>query len=407
MTPKLRFNEIDDPWIQYILGDIMTFKNGINANKENYGSGIKFINVLDIINNNYITNENIIGSVTIEEKEFSKNSIEYGDILFQRSSETRDEVGQANVYLDKSKKSVFGGFVIRGRSTSNYNPIFMNFLLKSNKVRKEITSKSGGSTRYNIGQDSLSQVTLHLPTLPEQKKVADFLSAVDLKIKQLQQKIDLLKEFKRGVMQKIFDREIRFKDDDGNEFPEWEEKKLGDVATFSKGKGISKSDIHENGINSCIRYGELYTEYETIIRRVKSKTNEPIENLVLSKKYDILSPSSGETQLDIATFACVTSEGIALGGDLNIIRTTEYGPFIAYFLNIARKKDVAKLSQGNSVVHLYNSSLKNVKILIPVIQEQKRIVTFLEELETKKNNLNSQLQQSQSFKKGLLQQMFV
>jgi len=127
MTPKLRFNEIDDPWIQYILGDIMTFKNGINANKEDYGSGIKFINVLDIINNNYITNENIIGSVTIEEKEFSKNSIEYGDILFQRSSETRDEVGQANVYLDKSKKSVFGGFVIRGRSTSDYNPIFMNF----------------------------------------------------------------------------------------------------------------------------------------------------------------------------------------------------------------------------------------------------------------------------------------
>jgi len=82
MTPKLRFNEIDDPWIQYILGDIMTFKNGINANKENYGSGIKFINVLDIINNNYITNENIIGSVTIEEKEFSKNYLHQITILF-------------------------------------------------------------------------------------------------------------------------------------------------------------------------------------------------------------------------------------------------------------------------------------------------------------------------------------
>jgi type I restriction enzyme S subunit len=154
--PQLRFSGFEGEWKTVILGDLLTFKNGLNSDKEKYGKGVKFINVLDILNNDFITYDKIIGSVEITEKEFEKNEVSYGDILFQRSSETRTEVGQANVYLDRDKSSVFGGFVIRGKAKYEYDPLFMNYLLSTPIARKEITDKSGGSTRYNVGQDTLS-----------------------------------------------------------------------------------------------------------------------------------------------------------------------------------------------------------------------------------------------------------
>ena len=138
VVPELRFREFKKDWINLTLGELLTFKNGLNSDKDKYGSGVKFINVLDIIENNFITYDKIIGSVEVTKKEFDKNEIVYGDILFQRSSETREEVGQSNVYLDKNKSAVFGGFVIRGHSKKVYEPMFMNYLLKTWLVRKEI-----------------------------------------------------------------------------------------------------------------------------------------------------------------------------------------------------------------------------------------------------------------------------
>ena len=102
LTPKLRFPEFEDDLKEKKLGDLLEFKNGINASKEQYGSGVKFINVLDILSNDYITHDKIIGSVDVAEEMVVKYAVNYGDILFQRSSETREEVGTANVYLDKN-----------------------------------------------------------------------------------------------------------------------------------------------------------------------------------------------------------------------------------------------------------------------------------------------------------------
>ena len=110
--PLLRYKSFKDDWKVELLGEMLTFKNGVNAEKEHYGSGYKFINVLDILQNDFITHDVIIGSVELSEADFKKNEVVYGDILFQRSSETREEVGQANVYLDKKHTAAFGGFVI-------------------------------------------------------------------------------------------------------------------------------------------------------------------------------------------------------------------------------------------------------------------------------------------------------
>uniref|UniRef100_UPI0025856FEC restriction endonuclease subunit S n=1 Tax=Algoriphagus sp. TaxID=1872435 RepID=UPI0025856FEC len=177
-VPKLRFPEFLEGWNEKNLGELLEFKNGYNAPKESYGSGEKFINVLDIIQNTTITHDKILGSVELSKLEFEKYKVEYGDILFQRSSETREEVGQANVYLDKLRPATFGGFVIRGKKIGDFVPSFMNYLLRTPQSRNEITSKSGGSTRYNVGQETLSQVPVILPSLPEQQKIAEFLTTV-------------------------------------------------------------------------------------------------------------------------------------------------------------------------------------------------------------------------------------
>ena len=151
---------------------------------------------------------------------------------------------------------------------------------------------------------------------------------------------------------------------------EWETKKLGEVAKFSKGKGILKSDISENGNLECIRYGELYTFYREVIDDIQSKTNLNSKDLVLSEANDVIIPSSGESSIDIATASCVTKSGVGLGGDLNIIKTSHNGIFLSYYLNSKKKLDIAQLSQGISVVHLYSSQLASLSLNLPSIEEQ-------------------------------------
>lgn len=127
--PQLRFSGFKDEWKKIKLGNLLEFKNGINAEKEKYGKGYKFINVLDVLNNDFITHERVIGRVDVDKETFEKYSVSYGDVLFQRSSETREEVGSSNIYLDKTQNSTFGGFIIRGKKIGEYEPIFMNSLL--------------------------------------------------------------------------------------------------------------------------------------------------------------------------------------------------------------------------------------------------------------------------------------
>ena len=158
---------------------------------------------------------------------------------------------------------------------------------------------------------------------------------------------------------------------------EWTSNRLGDFAKFSKGKGISKIDIDENGETECIRYGELYTHYGEVIDEIKSKTSIDKSSLVLSEENDVIIPASGETQIDIATASCVLKSGIALGGDLNIIKTLNNGVFVSYYLNSKKKIDIARLSQGISVVHLYSSQLTLLSLNLPSLAEQHKIAMFL------------------------------
>ena len=187
---------------------------------------------------------------------------------------------------------------------------------------------------------------------------------------------------------------------------EWVEKKLGEIASFSKGKGLSKKDIDKDGINQCIRYGELYTRYNEVIDLVHSRTNLDIKNSIVSEANDIIIPASGETQIDIATASCVMNSGIILGGDLNIIRTNYNGVFLSYYLNNRKKKDIARLSQGISVVHLYSSQLSTLRLNLPTPPEQTKIANFLSAVDKRIHLLQKKKAGLEQYKKGVMQQIF-
>ena len=201
--------------------------------------------------------------------------------------------------------------------------------------------------------------------------------------------------------------EIRFKNDDGNNYPNWEDKKLDNVFKFYKGKGISKIELSEEGI-PCIIYGELYTKYREVIGVVKSKTNIKKELLFMSEIGDILIPSSGETQKDIATASTVMEKNVALGGDINILRSKETinSPYVSYYLKHIKNIEISKLSQGNSVVHLYSKQLSNLKIEIPSLEEQQKIGDFFMLLDKRIEQQEQKIALLKDYKKAMMQKIF-
>ena len=186
----------------------------------------------------------------------------------------------------------------------------------------------------------------------------------------------------------------------------WRVVKLGDVCDFYEGKGISKDYISENGI-FCIRYGELYTTYSEKIDKIYSKTNLNPSELFLSKCNDIIIPCSGETAQDIAKASCVLLDDIALGGDLNVLRTRQNGIFLSYYLNVIAKKDIAKIAQGVSIVHLYASELENLKILLPPLDEQEKIAEILSTWDEAINLTINLIENKKQFKKALMQNLLI
>ena len=197
-----------------------------------------------------------------------------------------------------------------------------------------------------------------------------------------------------------------FKD---NKSSRWSLTNLGEIVEFKKGKGISKSDISKNGAYPCVRYGELYTIYNEKIDKVQSKTNCDPNEHVISKSGDILIPASGETAVDIARASSILRGDVILGGDINILTPKSNNLnslFLSYSIIGKKKMELAKMAQGNSVVHLYSSQLKTLEIWIPLINEQTKIADFLSSVDEKITLLNKQYNLLYQYKKGMMQKIF-
>lgn len=407
--PKLRFEGFSDFWSVKKLGEYLSFKNGINADRDSYGNGYKFINVLDIINNDFITNELITGSVDVSESVFQKNKVSYGDILFQRSSENREEAGQSNVYLDPDVTSTFGGFVIRGKAKRSYNPIFLNYLLKTHLARKEIVSKSGGSTRYNVGQDTLAEVNIYISdNSAEQQKIADFLSVVDEKIRLLKEKHALLQQYKKGVMQKLFSQEIRFKDDNGQAFPDWEARPLSELAMKGNRKNANslvKKVLTNSAKSGIVPQGDYFKKDIANQGNLEGYTVVHLDDFVYNPRISELAPVGPISRNHVG-------EGV-MSPLYTVFKLNEKGllDYVEKYFSTSQwhryMHSVANFGARHDRMNISSADFYSLPIPIPSKPERDKIVEFINALDAKVDAVKKQIELTQTFKKGLLQQMFV
>ncbi len=188
---------------------------------------------------------------------------------------------------------------------------------------------------------------------------------------------------------------------------EWREKYLGQIAEIIKSHGISKEQLSAKG-SPCILYGELYTKYKfEIINDIYSKTTLNSSRLVKSQANDVIIPCSGETAIDISTARCVPYNNILLGGDLNIIRLqSQDGGFFAYQLNGVRKREIACIAQGVSVVHLYGENLRKIKVYYPSIEEQRKITSLLLLIDKRIATQNKIIEDLEQLKSALTDQLY-
>jgi putative type I restriction-modification enzyme, S subunit, ecoA family len=401
-APKLRFKEFSYDWEDKSLGDIATFTKGKGISKSDivsYGKNpcIRYGELYTVYG---VVIDKIHSFTDLDIKNYTLSKV--NQVIIPASGETKIDIATASCVLVDNV--ILGGDL--NILTTNENGVFLaNYLNFSKKI--EIAQLAQGISVIHLYAKQLAGLNVKLPCIEEQTKIANFLTAVDEKISQLNEQHQLMIQYKKGVMQKIFSQEIRFKDDNGEDFGEWEEKLLGDIVTFSRGKGISKSDITKNGKNPCIRYGELYTKYGVVIDEINSFTDLKLKDCVLSKANQVIIPASGETKIDIATASCVLVDNVILGGDINILTSNENGIFLANYLNFSKRMEISQLAQGISVIHLYAKQLANLSIKLPCVKEQDKIAKFLRVLDNKIESLALQLELTKTWKKGLLQKMFV
>lgn len=403
-VPKLRFKADDGsdyPNLEETkLDTLMAFKNGINASGDKFGRGTKCISVMDILNNSCITYDVIKGEVDVDEKTLQNFTVEYGDAVFQRSSENVQDAGRANVYMDKDRPATFSGFVIRGKRIANYEPMFMNGLLNTFSVRKQIMSKAQGAQHINIGQEILSSVRVNMPSLPEQQKIAEFLSTIDTVIEKQKETVSAWEERKKGVMQKLFSQEVRFKADDGSEFPEWEEKKLGDVFT----ERTERSKGGESLLSVTIAQG-IIKQSETDKRNIASENKS---NYKIVKKNDLAyntmrmwQGAEGVSEYDGIVSPAYTVITAVDGNNSYFFETMFKQTFMLQVFQ--------RFSQGltSDTWNLKFPAFSEIKCQVPCEDEQNKIVECVAVLDDVIEKQKETLAAWEELKKGLLQQMFV
>ena len=378
-VPHLRFPEFSGEWEIYPLTDFMSFKNGMNPDAKRFGRGTKFISVMDILNNQFICYDNIRASVEVVDGDIETYGVNYGDILFQRSSETLEDVGQANVYLD-SKPAVFGGFVIRGKSKSNYYPMFFRYLLASPTARKKIIVKGAGAQHFNIGQDGLSKVCLNIPSIQEQEKIAKLFECIDTRIATQNKIIEDLKKLKSAISLKMLHSDS------------WEQFKIQDIASIGRGRVISSVEISQ-------QENPLYPVYSS------QTSNDGImgylDDFMFEGEYISWTTdgaNAGTVFYRNGKFNCTNVCGL-----LKLKKG-----FDAHFVSLVLAEATRMYVSTNLAnPKLMNNTMGNIQIRLPKLEEQKRISVVFRKLHGLLETHNSLIIKYSKQKQYLLSQMFI
>ena len=304
--------------------------------------------------------------------------------------------------------------VIKFRGTEEVDNTFLKYYFLSEEFQNKLFSKAIGTTVLGIQGKVLHKMLVSLPTIEEQEKIASFISLIDDKISLQGEKVEALKDYKKGMMQNIFSRELRFKDDEGRDYPDWEEKKLNQLGdTYTGLSGKTKENF---GIGEC-----KYVIYKNVFGNTIAKEDE-VELVEINEgesqnkviKGDLLFTTSSETPEEVGMVSCwnYDVEDLYLNSfcfGYRLFDLEQYSPiFIAYLLRSeSYRRKISILGQGSTRYNISKNELMKMKIKVPVIEEQRKIVSLLLGIESKIEKEQEKLDSLNEYKKGLLQQMFV
>lgn len=398
--PKIRFKGYEDDWEQRKFGDL--YCKVSEKNDLSFGSD-KIISVA-----NMYFKEDVKDSS--EEYMRTYNVMRLGDIAFEGNKSKNYAHGRfvENTIGDGIVSHVFDVF----RPIAEYDLYFWKYLINNEDVMGRIMTRctKASTMMTNLVTNDFLKEEIMVPSLDEQSKIGKYLDDLDNLITLHQRKCEETKSLKKYMLQKMFPEngkcvpEIRF----SGFSDDWEQRKLDNVAEFSKGRGYSKGDLIELG-TPIILYGRLYTNYETSISDVDTYV-EAKDGSVYSRGGEVIVPASGESAEDIARAATVDKSGILLGGDLNVVMPNEdiNSGFLAISISNGNpQRELAKRAQGKSVVHIHNEEIRNLRVPFPIKVEQNKIVEYFFNLDHLITLHQHKCDELQKLKKFMLQNMFV
>ncbi|SHI60960.1 type I restriction enzyme, S subunit [Mesonia phycicola] len=391
LVPKLRFSEFEGEWEKIKLEKICKFFSGgtpTSSNKNFYTGSIPFIgsgNIFDSKVDKYI-NEDAL-------KSSSAKLVEEGDILYALYGANSGDVSISKI------AGAINQAILCIRTEENKNFLYQRLSYKKTSIVN--TYLQGG--QGNLSAKIVKKISVNFPPLPEQQKIADFLSAVDNRIQNLEKKKELLEQYKKGITQKIFKQEIRFKDDDGKAFPEWEEKKLGYYFVERKEKGLENYPLYSLTIEDGVIPKSKRYEREFLVGDTKDAYKVMYKNDFafnpMNLRFGALKRFKGDIMINVSKY-------------YNIFYCNEKGSanFFDYYLtsyNMIQyyNKMATGTLEEKKRVH-YHEFIK-FKKLIPSLKEQIKIANFLSAIDKNIELVNTKIEQTKGYKKGLLQQMFV
>lgn len=407
VIPKLRFREFSGAWEEYKFKDIADkIKDGTHFSPKTYKEGeFKYLTSKNV-KNGYIDFSNLeFISKEDHEKIYASSDVKYGDVLLTKDG----TIGQCCINILHEEFSLLSSVAFI-RPKSNFSNYFIYQLLVSDRGQQEIKKVIAGQALKRITLTKINDFKFSFPSLVEQEKIATYLSALDVKINLLSAKEKELLRYKKAMMQKLFAQEIRFKDDEGKEFEVWEEVQLKDILFEHKEK------------NKGNKYSEVFSvaKEKGVINQIehlgRSYAAENIEHYKVINPFDVVytkSPTSG------FPFGIIKQNKLNRSGVLSPLYAV-FRPKTKYIGMLLHDIFLSEVETYNYLVPLVQKGAKNTMninnedflkgktFMFPSsIAEQKKIADFLSAIDKKINKVQEQINHMQSFKKAMLQQMFV
>ncbi|PQG15832.1 restriction endonuclease subunit S [Enterococcus faecium] len=406
--PEIRFPGFTEDWEERKLGEV-TVKIGSGKTPKGGSAvysekGIPLLRSQNIYNDRVNFNDIVYITKGIDDS-MANSHVLKDDVLLNI---TGASIGRSAVYSKEHLANV-NQHVCIIRPGKNVNPFFIQLNITSPKGQKEIELNQAGGGREGLNFQQIARMTFFFPNKEEQAKIGTFFKQLDDTIALHQRKLDLLKETKKGFLQKMFPKngakvpEIRFPG-----FTEaWEERKLGSIYDFSKGKGLPLNSFTYSKDDPAIAYGHLYTKYSEVISEVYLSSDD---DGVLSKDNDLLFPGSSTVPNGTAQANAIMLNNVKLGGDIIIARpkqdTRVLSIFMSYQINSQRQK-LFPITVGTTITHMYGKDLSKVKFFITNYSEQQKIGAFFKQLDDTIALHQRKLDLLKETKKGFLQKMFV